>query len=338
MGTKGDSAASYDAIERTSASLPVSASELAGWIGIPERALLQLAASGDIPAQGTSAGYRFEPQRIQEWLRTRLPRDSSPSADLMIVQELSRAVKNKEDSESVCAHLVDRLVDVLQAEAGAIFLGDPESLIRKVSTSGVEEAWQSRALEGLALWVTVTRQPLLLPSPSRSGVVDLDAEVVVPGGRDALAVPLLLSGRVLGALVLTRDAHVSPFTQRELTLVAILADQLALSLERDRVQELAQLRLQEAGHSQKQLEAYAIDVRRSFSAEKERRDQLADALSELERTYLATVEGLAVAVEAKDEYTAGHLYRVTEYGLAMMDVIAPDRASETQFRFGFLLH
>lgn len=97
-------------------------------------------------------------------------------------------------------------------------------------------------------------------------------------------------------------------------------------------------RIEQASLTQAQIGEYARDVRETFAAEKERSRQLAVALQELEQTYLATVKGLAVAVEAKDAYTAGHIVRVTRYGLMMMELIAPGEMTDPQYEYGFLLH
>lgn len=91
-------------------------------------------------------------------------------------------------------------------------------------------------------------------------------------------------------------------------------------------------------YDERQLEAFVIDLKTTYAAEKSRSEELAAALDELHRTYYATVQGLSVAVEAKDEYTAGHLVRVTRYGLAMMRIIVPDLADDPQYEYGFLLH
>lgn len=88
----------------------------------------------------------------------------------------------------------------------------------------------------------------------------------------------------------------------------------------------------------RQLQAYAHDLRETFDAEKQRSEELAKALAQLQGTYQATVRGFAIAVEAKDEYTAGHLYRVTRYGLAILERIVPESRDDPQFEFGFLLH
>jgi HD-GYP domain-containing protein (c-di-GMP phosphodiesterase class II) len=87
-----------------------------------------------------------------------------------------------------------------------------------------------------------------------------------------------------------------------------------------------------------QLEAYALDLKTSYAAEKSRSEELASAFEELRRTYYATVQGLSIAVEAKDEYTAGHLARVRHYGLAIMTRLAPDLLVDHRYEYGFLLH
>jgi HD-GYP domain-containing protein (c-di-GMP phosphodiesterase class II) len=80
-----------------------------------------------------------------------------------------------------------------------------------------------------------------------------------------------------------------------------------------------------------QLRAYAEDVRNSYAREL-RRSQ------ELQESYLATVQTLAAAVEAKDECTGGHIHRVHALGLVLARAVAPDEADDAQLSRGFLLH
>ena len=53
-----------------------------------------------------------------------------------------------------------------------------------------------------------------------------------------------------------------------------------------------------------------MDLRSVYASERAHSEELAQTLVELEETYEATVRGLAIAVESKDEYTGGHLFRV----------------------------
>jgi ribonuclease P protein subunit RPR2 len=80
-----------------------------------------------------------------------------------------------------------------------------------------------------------------------------------------------------------------------------------------------------------QLETYAGDVRKSYSRELQHG-------RELEAMYLATVRTLAAAVEAKDDYTGGHIHRVHELGLLLAGEVAPEIVDDPQLAYGFLLH
>jgi len=87
----------------------------------------------------------------------------------------------------------------------------------------------------------------------------------------------------------------------------------------------------------RQLEIFAGDVGRLYRDQKERAEQLEDALRTIKEAYLQTVRSLAFVVEAKDAYTGQHLERCRVYGLALMDAIGvlddyPDA------EYGFLLH
>jgi ribonuclease P protein subunit RPR2 len=80
-----------------------------------------------------------------------------------------------------------------------------------------------------------------------------------------------------------------------------------------------------------QLDSYARDVRDSYVRELRR-------TNELHESYLATVKTLAAAVEAKDEYTGGHIQRVLALGLLLARAVAPEDADDPQLTYGFLLH
>jgi ribonuclease P protein subunit RPR2 len=90
--------------------------------------------------------------------------------------------------------------------------------------------------------------------------------------------------------------------------------------------DISQRRLEQA-----QLAAYARDIRESFGRELRR-------ARELEHSYFHTVRALAAAVEAKDDYTGGHIQRVHEIGLLLAKAVAPDEADNPQLAYGFLLH
>lgn len=156
--------------------------------------------------------------------------------------------------------------------------------------------------------------------------------------RDAVALPLEAAGRVVGVLDIVWRVPGDSIPSQQFPFIETLAVQLAAWVDRALLIEELESRLSETAIIRKQLEAYALDVRETFAAEKQRAEQLAGALDELERTYLATVSGLAIAVEAKDETTGGHLVRVARIGRALVRSLDPSKEHDRQLEYGFLLH
>lgn len=87
-----------------------------------------------------------------------------------------------------------------------------------------------------------------------------------------------------------------------------------------------------------QLLAITRDLRETLLEERARRRELEDALDRLERSYLATIETLALVVEAKDAYTKRHLERTRDYAVGLSRRIEPAIAEDPVLRYGFLLH
>lgn len=160
---------------------------------------------------------------------------------------------------------------------------------------------------------------------------DAEPRFVDHGGQATMVVPLVFQDRFVGVLVVSRF---TPFADREGAFAEVVGAQMALAIERHRTGETMERRLAEVTLRQVQIEAEAV----GFEAERVRADKLAGELHELSESYLATVRGLAIAIESKDQNTPGHLERVTRYGLAMLRTLAPDAEKNKQYEYGFLLH
>jgi len=59
---------------------------------------------------------------------------------------------------------------------------------------------------------------------------------------------------------------------------------------------------------------------------------------DIERTYLETVTALALAVEAKEAYTAGHSKRVALYAVRIAEAMGLDEPTKKALQYGGLLH
>ena len=134
------------------------------------------------------------------------------------------------------------------------------------------------------------------------------------GSTRYLVTPLVVDQDAVGVLVvggLAPGASMGALLSR----LGYLPETIALNVERGRALAALDRRGDELTALRQQLDAFAVDFRSTYQAERDRSQQLAGALAELERTYRSTVGGLAMAVEAKDECTGGHLYRVSRYGM-----------------------
>lgn len=86
-----------------------------------------------------------------------------------------------------------------------------------------------------------------------------------------------------------------------------------------------------------QLLLFATETGAAVRRERRTVADLEAALSDLERSFLATTRALALSVEARDVYTGGHLERVRVYGMALMDELGAT-ADYPGVEYGFLLH
>jgi ribonuclease P protein subunit RPR2 len=311
----------------------VPAPDLARWLGTEHGWIEDLASSGELDAEQVGGTCLVDPSSLETWLSRRGgDGDGRDDANVGMLGLVGGILGSGGPEGPATQEVLEHLTRRFEAASGAIYLGREGNLAQTASTAR-DRGGTSPVVEEIARWVQDAGRPLMLCDPRRVGF---------PGDgsrpRDTLAVPIRVGPKVLGVMALFRRIEQPPFSLRDRSLAVVVATQLGIAVERSRFQDMLEHRLEEANRVYRQLEAYAHDVRETYTAEKRRAEELAVALGELEQTYLATVRGLAVAVEAKDEYTAGHLVRVTSYGLMIMRLLAPDQASEPQFEYGFLLH
>jgi GAF domain-containing protein len=144
-------------------------------------------------------------------------------------------------SEEAHRGLLQSIVDVARAifdaRASSIFLLDDEAgelVLEAVSGEGQENLVGMRfpSSAGIAGWVLVTRQPLVLddvtadPRHAR-GVAEKTGYVP----KKLMAVPLLHDERTLGVLYVLDRNDEAAFTLREMDLLALFAAQAAVGLE-----------------------------------------------------------------------------------------------------------
>jgi HD-GYP domain-containing protein (c-di-GMP phosphodiesterase class II) len=231
-----------------------------------------------------------------------------------------------------CRQLLVRAVDVLAGADGAIIAAGSGGVLEVVAAYRDCSEWGTGPLEEAAHTAWRDAQPIGGAVPASPSRPDIGAP------ERYFAAPLELDGEVIGLLMVTGTASGAGSVEARLERLGPLLETITLSVERLRMLAALDKRADDISALRQQLDAFAVDFRSMYQAERDRSQQLAGALGELERTYRATVAGLAMAVEAKDECTGGHLFRVSRYGMLLAGIVAPEHAQDPQFEFGFLLH
>jgi len=232
-----------------------------------------------------------------------------------------------------CQELLQHAVRSAGGTGGAIYAVDGPARVSLIAVGG------GRAPSSLVLMEEASLQALSDRSAQLLRVTDPDGESQLGTRSDAcLAVPIFLDGPIVALVVVLDPDWPEPSLESCIVRIGPTLARIGLGVDRLRMQAALEYRGEEIAALRRQLDVYAIDFRSTYLAERQRSQELAAALAELEHTYNATVQGLAVAVEAKDECTGGHIRRVMRYGMMLTNLVAPEHASDPQFQYGFLLH
>jgi PAS domain S-box-containing protein len=202
--------------------------------------------------------------------------------------------------------IADGMVDLLEAHAAAVYRLDPETwALVRVAVSASGESGRLAApvlprgagLEGVA---ATTRQPVptadLLEDPRVVLSPEARQEVSASGHGAALALPLLVQGRVVGA-VTARDRTGRSWTGEDIALARAFADQAAVALENSHLYQGLQTALDDVRAAQHEL----IETERLRAIA-----SLTDGVTDYVRQVLQMIMGKVQVVLPQLEGTAGH--------------------------------
>jgi len=231
-------------------------------------------------------------------------------AELRMLRNLSMKLNTLNDvaqiGEAVAAELRG-LVDYHNCRV--YLLDDAEQMLIPIAFRGqlseyegeTYEALLTKMGEGITGTAATTGRTMYAPNASTS-----DVAVQIAGTADIeesiLAVPLSYGDRVTGVLVLSK-LGVDQFDEEDTRLLEALASNLAIALESARLLE-----------SERQ------------------------ARATLEEAYLSTIEALANAVEAKDEYTSDHCRALAGMSLAVGQELGIEGDRLKHLELGALFH
>jgi GAF domain-containing protein len=199
------------------------------------------------------------------------------------------ALGSEENYRELLQSIVEVARAIFGARASSVFLHDEESdelVFEAVAGEGAGELIGQRfpSSTGIAGWVLVTRQPLVvdeLDKDPRFAREAAESTGFVPKGL--MAVPLLHEDRALGVLEVLDRPQKAAFSLAEMELLGLFANEAAIALDLLQKARSARAVLEGDGGDS---EALARFAERLDEAEPEKREaalQLLDALGKLLR-------------------------------------------------------
>jgi anti-sigma regulatory factor (Ser/Thr protein kinase) len=143
------------------------------------------------------------------------------------------------DLDDLLSELLDRIVDILEAETAAILLVEPdgETLAARAAKgieAEVERGFTLTIGSGFAGRIAATLEPVIIDDLKTTEVDVLNPVFREQGVHSLLGVPMVVEGRLVGVV------HVGTLTPRKFTdddaqLLQAVADRAALAIEHDRL-------------------------------------------------------------------------------------------------------
>ena len=221
---------------------------------------------------------------------------------LSILTETSTLISSTLDLEELLQIIMEKLKEVMQAEASSIFQIDEETkeLYFLIATGEKgEEAKEIRVPwgRGIVGWTAEEGTVLNVPDVTKDKRFFKDVDKKTKWEtRSILAIPLKIKGKVIGVAEVLNKIGEEPFNDRDEKLFEAIAKQAAV----------------------------AIDNARLYTD-----------LSEL---FKNSIRAVVNTVEAKDKYTRGHTERVTEYSVMIAKQLNLPPAEIQRIELSALLH
>jgi GAF domain-containing protein/HAMP domain-containing protein/anti-sigma regulatory factor (Ser/Thr protein kinase) len=184
----------------------------------------------------------IENARLFNELRARTTELGSSVAELKMLNEVAQAVSSTLDLRTVLSTVLNASLGVTWANAGAVFrYSRAERAFRLVEAVGWDEAL-TRSVQELRIAETESamgeaaagRVPIQLPDLAQRASYPLRDITLAAGFHSALIVPLLGAERILGAIILMRQAA-GEFPSETVRLMQTLASQSVLAIQNARL-------------------------------------------------------------------------------------------------------
>lgn len=233
-----------------------------------------------------------------------------PESQLGLLLKVSAALTSTLDLTEVLQVAVESAVEVLGLQTGAIYTIDNDVLYLGATTPALPPDFPAELRFAMVPSHPHIERCICTADPiyvADSALVEWSpAEQVAVKARDlvtVLYVPLLSKGVAVGVMILGTHGEPVAFPDAQVDLCRTLSNEIAMAVTN------AQL----------------------F-------DGVMQAKAQLESAYDATIQGWSLALEMRDEGTAGHTMRVTDLTLAVAARMGIPESQMPHIRRGALLH
>ncbi|OQX55729.1 MAG: hypothetical protein B5M53_03970 [Candidatus Cloacimonas sp. 4484_209] len=222
--------------------------------------------------------------------------------ELSILTDTITLISSTLNLKELLKIIMERLKEVLHAEASSIFQIDEEAKELYCFVATGEKGKETEEIrvpwgKGIVGWVAEKGETLNVPDVKRDKRffkgVDKKTKWET---RSILAVPLKIKGKIIGVAEVLNKIGKKPFSQQDVKLFEAIAKQSAL----------------------------AIDNARLYT--------------DLSDLFKSSIRALVNAVEAKDKYTKGHTERVTKYSVMIAKALNLSQSEIQRIELSALLH
>ena len=160
--------------------------------------------------------------------------------ELASMIEIGKTLTSCLDIHNVLETIMKQVERLIKPKAWSLLLVDRDSgdLVFEIAVSKVGEKLQGFRLErgkGIAGWVALHGQPLLIPDVSKDDrfAVHIDEQVIFTT-RSIVCVPMKIKDQVIGVIELVNSLEEPDFDESDISLVSTIADFAAIALDNAR--------------------------------------------------------------------------------------------------------
>jgi signal transduction histidine kinase len=223
---------------------------------------------------GAQLGQFLRRKRVEEERAGLLHRErearaeaEAAAATLQKLERVSKAALEHLSLDDLLSALLERIVEVLDADIGAILLIGPDGDLHMRASVGLDRELRHAVAvplgAGMAGRVAAERRPLLVPDLSQRELV---SPVLRERGINSLAaIPLVVEDAVIGVCHVGSEAY-AQFVDEDVRLLELIADRIALAINQASLYEAereVQQRLSFLGEASTLL-ASSLDVERTL--------------------------------------------------------------------------